>query len=340
MQLEILKPRTMMQSEDSPMSEHLADGNVRVSIEYVSLCGSDRKLFEGTYQGPHRYPIKFGHEWSGRVTMTAPGSRLKEGDLVTGDCSRYCGRCRECSVDLNTCHRIEKFGITVDGFSQSVVDVEERYLYRVPRTLPSALAAIVEPTAVAFRAVAPYADLGTEHGTLIVGAGQIGLAAGLILQSLGVHDITVCDESPERLVLAEEILGSVKTETATQMYAGLTYEEQSRSARYGFVFDATGSSSGLAHGLVRADYHGTIVTVGMLREPQVPLNLVTTKALHLNGSIGGSGAFPEVMNLMSQRSTTFNGLIGRQVTAARWREVFEGLSARARDQINFGGNDD
>ncbi|EPH06166.1 hypothetical protein HMPREF1531_00815 [Propionibacterium sp. oral taxon 192 str. F0372] len=336
--LEILKPGIVVLREDPSAKTAPGQESVRVAVEFVSLCGSDHKLFEGTYQGPHHYPITFGHEWSGRVIHAPAQSPFREGDLVTGDCSRYCGECRQCSVDPNTCRSVEKFGITVDGFSRSIVDISERYLYPVPDALPSALAAICEPTAVAYRAVAPHANLAAAHGALVVGAGHIGLAAVLVLQSFGVRDITVADTVPERLALSREILAGIRTESGIEIQPGDTYFSLKRCAQFGFIFDATGSSEGLAQALVRADFHGTVVTVGMLRQPKVPLDLVTTKALRLFGSIGGTGAFHEVMEIMLDHDAEFRRFIGRQVVPEEWQTVFVTRSTKVKDQIRFGGS--
>ena len=50
----------------------LGPDDVLVEVDRVTLCGSDHRLFDGTYGGPRRYPIRFGHEWSGRVVDTGP----------------------------------------------------------------------------------------------------------------------------------------------------------------------------------------------------------------------------------------------------------------------------
>ena len=73
---------------------------VVVKVCYITLCGSDIHLMNGTYNGPVNYPILFGHEWSGIVEKTGDNvTEFKTGDKVTGDCSRFCGECEFCRTD-------------------------------------------------------------------------------------------------------------------------------------------------------------------------------------------------------------------------------------------------
>ena len=105
-----------------------AEGEALLKMLYCGICGSDIHLFNGTYNGPHSYPMRFGHEWSGVVeAVGSEVTRVEVGDVVTGDCSRYCGACPSCEVDKNLCQHIEKFGITVDGASADYILRDEMY---------------------------------------------------------------------------------------------------------------------------------------------------------------------------------------------------------------------
>ena len=90
------------------------------------------------------------HEWSGVVeAVGSEVTRVEVGDVVTGDCSRYCGACPSCEVDKNLCQHIEKFGITVDGASADYILRDEMYLYRAPEGLDIKHLCLSEPVAVA-----------------------------------------------------------------------------------------------------------------------------------------------------------------------------------------------
>ena len=146
----------------------------------VGICGSDIHLYKGTYNGPQNYPILFGHEWSGIVEKTGDKvTKVKPGDKVTGDCSRYCGHCDNCSADRNLCRTIEKFGITIDGASAEYILRDERYLYRADPEADMALLALTEPIAVAKHLLEKILKLGSSYQgkrVLIYGGGAIGQA--------------------------------------------------------------------------------------------------------------------------------------------------------------------
>ena len=122
---------------------------VLIKVTNIGLCGSDIHLFKGTYSGPFKYPMLFGHEWSGIVSKVGSNvKKVKPGDKVTGDCSRYCGACELCGVDKNLCENIEKFGITIDGASAEYIIRKEKYIYKAPQDLDLDLICLSEPIAV------------------------------------------------------------------------------------------------------------------------------------------------------------------------------------------------
>ena len=83
----ILKEPKCVEAQEGP--KPVPQGReVLVRIRYVGICGSDIHLFNGTYNGPHSYPMRFGHEWSGVVEAVGSDvTRVEVGDVVTGDCS-------------------------------------------------------------------------------------------------------------------------------------------------------------------------------------------------------------------------------------------------------------
>ena len=42
-------------------------GQVLIRVDNFNLCGSDLRIYEGTYSAPVRYPLYVGHEWAGKV---------------------------------------------------------------------------------------------------------------------------------------------------------------------------------------------------------------------------------------------------------------------------------
>ena len=79
----ILKEPKCVEAQEGP--KPVPQGReVLVRIRYVGICGSDIHLFNGTYNGPHSYPMRFGHEWSGVVeAVGSEVTRVEVGDVVT-----------------------------------------------------------------------------------------------------------------------------------------------------------------------------------------------------------------------------------------------------------------
>ncbi len=278
---------------------------VLIRVDTITLCGSDLHLFDGTYNGPRNYPIRFGHEWSGTVVKTGPGvADLSAGDRVTGDCSRYCGSCDLCALDRNLCSRIEKFGITVDGASAEYVVRERKYLYRLPGDVASGLGSLAEPFAVSSNLLERIDRViaGGLAGkkVLVCGAGGIGLGALLLLKyRYGCAGVSVLEVSPFRLKTALA-LGASEDAGRAGGREGDNYADLYAGADYDAVVETTGNAGVFASAFGRVGPLGVVGCLGMMAEATIPQRLVVLKALTVVGSIGGTGRFPEVIDFLSR----------------------------------------
>jgi L-iditol 2-dehydrogenase len=64
-----------------------APGELLVKPAFVGVCGSDLELLDGNFEldFPVTYPVVVGHEWSGTVIATGPGTQdYAFGDLIVG----------------------------------------------------------------------------------------------------------------------------------------------------------------------------------------------------------------------------------------------------------------
>jgi L-iditol 2-dehydrogenase len=321
-----------------------AAGEVLVAVSRVSLCGSDYRLFTGAYGGPKTYPILFGHEWAGVVIDTGAGSRLPVGASVTGDCSRWCGRCDRCQVDRNLCRHIEKFGITTDGFSARYRLVEDRYLYHDERGLGADLLALTELFAVAAHGIRKVSDdLAAEPEALIVGAGPLGLATALLLRhEYGLRAVHLLESDPGKVEAVRARFPDFDFVAAADSPVDgreLTYGEISAIARYPLVFECCGSAAGLNTGILLAASAGRLVCFGLGRPGPVRTDLVVSKSLTLTGSIGGTGGFPDALDFLARHGQRAARMITHRFPSHRVGEAFETTledPSRIKVQIEFG----
>lgn len=316
--LTLLKPKRLEIASYEADLKPFKD-EVLVQVERVSLCGSDYKLFNGTYGGPSVYPIRFGHEWSGKAIAVGPQvNRIKIGDRVTGDCSNWCGNCPACFRDRNLCQDITKYGITKDGFSQQLKIVPAKYLYVANTSLSYSVIALSEPFAVALHAIHRLNDdtIAHSHGkTLIIGCGSLGIALYMLLKYryCWEKNLEIYDVLPERLFFLQKIFPNEKIghslKPKKDSKKEMTYKDLYSTSNYNLIFEATGKSNALQMAINLIEPRGTIVTLGMFSSNILDFRKIVLKALLVIGSIGGTGEFPEVLSFFKKNQDVISPLI-------------------------------
>ena len=302
---------------------------VLVRIHNVGICGSDIHLFRGSYNGPHSYPMKFGHEWSGVVEAVGPKvTKVQPGDLVTGDCSKYCGQCLSCQQDKNLCGHIEKFGITIDGASTEYILRDEIYLYKSPEGMDRQLLALTEPVAVAAHLLSkikrvlpkPFSQL----RVLVLGGGVIGMSALMLLRHMeGCEQAELYDLAQFRKDVAASEGAQIPEAEELQTGAGSgDYASMYAAAKYDVVLETTGVAPVFANALNLVRPGGVLGCVGMIAKVEIPQKLIVTKSLTVIGSIGGTGDFERAMEFLVKYPKSAEKLISHVFPITQAEEAF------------------
>lgn len=305
---------------------------VLIRIDNFNLCGSDLQIYQGTYSGPMRYPIYFGHEWAGRIEAIGPnvvGFNL--GDHVTGDCSLWCGTCSYCLQDKNLCEKIEKVGMTRDGASREFFLQEAKYVYPA-RQLDLIVLSLTEPLSVVCHAAsAGERMIGslTNRRILILGGGNMGLSLLMVLRKIyDCYNIELFDPISSRMGKATD-LGAKRPsdiEFITQnrsASAQLSYKDFYSDLAYDLVFESTGSKEAFAHALEIVKPLGGIVVIGFVPSSEANFKLITLKALKISGTIGGTGEFPKVLRAIEKDPEYFKKLITHRFHYLDYEKAFE-----------------
>jgi threonine dehydrogenase-like Zn-dependent dehydrogenase len=306
----------------------LGESDVLIKVKSIGICGSDIHLYHGTYSGPHKYPILFGHEWSGIVDQV--GSKVKnfkQGDKVTGDCSRYCNSCDYCKQDKNLCKSIEKFGITLDGASAEYIARDFNYLYKAPEDLDFDLICLSEPMAVAAHIVNKIMKLVERpKSTLILGGGPIGIAALMILKKHYKSDeIYLYDIDENRKQLANE-LGAKIPDDSMMQNSEIDWSDYSslyKNAYFDIVIETTGNEKAFQNALNFVKPLGIIGCIGMMPKANIIQKLIVMKALTIIGSIGGTGEFEFVLNFMKMNQDYVRNMISHSIPIQDFKEAFK-----------------
>ena len=281
-----------------------APGELLVQVAACGICGSDVHGYDGS-SGRRIPPIVMGHEAAGIVAATGPGvSAFRMGDRVTFDSTVYCGECPYClRGEMNLCDRRQVVGVSCgeyrrNGAFAEFVTVPQQIVHRLPASMSFAEAAMLEPVSVALHAVKVSEIRGGETA-LVIGAGMIGLLTLQAARAAGCSRVLIADVDATRLRLAES-LGA--TETLHLSGPELAREVLSRTGSgVDVALEAVGRDETIQTAIQSVRKGGTVTLVGNIT-PQVtlPLQVVVSRQLRLQGTAASSGEYPQAIDLISR----------------------------------------
>lgn len=184
-----------------------AAGEVLVTVERASVCGTDVHLYDWNPWAASRVrpPRVMGHEMGGVVAAVGDGTAsLAVGTRVAVESHVVCGHCPEClRGDFHVCADTRILGVDIDGVFAPRVAVPARNLWpAVPGAGPE-VAALMEPFGNAVHACSYGRLRGQTVG--VFGCGPIGCAAVAIARAENAARIVAVDRNPYRLELAERM---------------------------------------------------------------------------------------------------------------------------------------
>ena len=341
--LQISEPENLQLLEE-PITDFIEREYALVKICFVSLCGSDYKLYEGKYSAPNSYPIIFGHEWSGKILkINSKTSLFQEGDHVTGDCSKWCGSCVSCHDDKNVCLNIEKYGITINGYAKQLAMVPLKYIYKAPSSIPLQVLALTEPFAVALNAIKKIDfKKKSEKSYLILGVGNIGIAIYMLLKYMfGIDDCAVCDVNTYKIEQLMEIMYGDEIKIFQPQNNNENkgnYKSMYTGSEFDTIFEVTGNSKVLKKTLKWIKPMGHIITLGFYSDTEINFNPLVVKNISIQGSIGGTGSFTDVIKFMQSYSDRIQKIISYTYPLIDCNKAFDYAKAKKKfikQQINM-----
>jgi 2-desacetyl-2-hydroxyethyl bacteriochlorophyllide A dehydrogenase len=285
----------------------LGDGDVRIAVEAVGICGSDVALWSGTH--PYAtYPVVPGHELGGRVLEVGAGAGFEPGQPVTVRPILTCGRCPACRERrLNHCPEVRVLGVHLDGGMADEIVVPQGTVFLVPPDVGSERAAMVEPMAVAVH-VCHRAGLRRGETLAILGTGVIGLLALEVARAWEAGAVLGIDREPSRLALAAKAGADqvVDNRSVDAAEAGRALCPDG----FDVVLDLVGVEATLKTALDLARRGGTIVQVALPHGP-VPIDFEPfyRKELTLRATRLYADDFAEAVPLVAERRAAIDRLI-------------------------------
>ncbi|MCU1357905.1 MAG: alcohol dehydrogenase [Acidimicrobiales bacterium] len=242
-------------------------GEVLLRVTGCGICGSD--LHVASQMAPPGMVL--GHEIAGTIEELGPSvdaDRWKPGTVVAARPFAGCGHCAQCVRGrADHCMEFALVGMARPGGFAELTTVRADELFALPASIPAIEQALVEPLAIARRAVRRAALVPTDT-VAILGAGPIGLAIAAWVRHLGVERILVSDPAPIRRDLA----GRLGASTILDPSAGPI--EPGVFEAFGWdgptvVFECTGRPGLIRQAMDLTVVEGRVVVVGVCLQDDV-----------------------------------------------------------------------
>ncbi len=284
-----------------PLPEVAKDA-LLLKVEAALICGSDGHFIKFS---PDR-PFCLGHEFAGRIVEMGAeandaihcfGGPMRIGDRIVVYPHITCGKCENCLTYgdgvCGVCDRDFLYGGPdlsgmndpvlnthpeegphfKGGFGQYVYIFPNTYAWKLPEKMPSKIAALMDPLAVAMRAVEMamteaavlQEGISTNTRALVIGAGPIGILAGMILRTMGVEQLIITDQVQKKLNMAKEISGADEVLNLSGMSSAERIERVRAVTGGGpsLVLQCANHRSATLEGLKMVRKLGTFIEVGM-----------------------------------------------------------------------------
>ena len=291
----------------------IGEDEVLIRVEACGICGSDVHGYDGS-SGRRIPPIVMGHEAAGTIVEVGSGVRgLHQGDRVTLDSTVYCGQCANClRGQMNLCDQRQVLGVSCGEYRRAgafaeYVAAPARIVHKLPDSISFPEASMLEAVAVAMHAVS-LAETPPDSAALVIGAGTIGLLILQALRATGCSSVFITDVDSTRLKLAKE-LGATETILAdADTLARIS--SLTGGAGVDVALEAVGRTETIKTAIQCVRKGGTVVLVGNISpEVAIPLQVVVSRQIRLQGSCASSGEYPRAIELMAKGAINVKPLI-------------------------------
>ena len=292
---------------DVPVPQPRA-GEVLIRLGAAGICGSDMHYYFHGGVGSFRIrePLTPGHEASGVVSAVGAGvSRVKPGDRIAVNPSRWCGQCAACREGReNLCTNMQFLGSAsvfphMQGMFCEYFVMPERHCVPVTSDVSLEEIAMSEPLSVALHSATRAGNLLGKR-VLITGSGTIGCMMVLAARLGGAAHIAITDVVDHPLAVARQV-GADQTVRSDQLPEGTALSEA--IGETDVAFEVSGAASALAAALQTVRRGGVVVQVGTLPAEGMFLmaNQIMARELDVRGSFRFGNVFDHAVGAIAQR---------------------------------------
>lgn len=179
----------------------------------------------------------------------------------------YCNSCSRCSKgSTHGCTTLGFKGLNSGGGFSEFVAVDAKLCYPLPDKVDLSLAALIEPLAVAWHAVA-LCDISEweNKSALILGGGPIGIACAIVLRARGCKQIFISEPTSTRAEQNRTVSDAVFNPIIDNV--GDKCRELTSSEGVDVAFDCAGVQKGFDAGMDALRHRGLYMNVAAWGTP-------------------------------------------------------------------------
>ena len=247
-----------------------------VRVTRTAICGTDLHAYRGELPGFATGSI-LGHEFTGVVVEAGPAVAYRPGQRVVASDLVACGRCPLCARGWHyQCPEATLFGYSsvvgrpLDGGQAEYVRVPfaDVVLWPCPEDLTDEQILFTGDILATGYVAADRAGVTPGDVVVVIGAGPVGIMAGLCAQAHGAATVIAADPSPARQAAAEACgLIAVPPAALPDAVARLARGHGVRA-----VIEAVGTDNALALAMATVTARGTVLAVGAHHSRAAPLD--------------------------------------------------------------------
>lgn len=190
-------------------------------------------------------------------------------------------------------------------------------------------AALVEPLTISLHGI-HRGNLKSGEFCVIIGAGAIGILAGMTAQLYGAHAILI-DLVQERLDLAQTLgieytINSAR-ENPLEIISQITNGEMAQQ-----VMECSGAAGAIRATLDYVSHAGRITFTGWPKEEiMLPTGMITQKEIDIRGARTSAGEFEEALQLIYTKKVPARSLLTKVISLDEAPETIRNIAQNPQD---------
>lgn len=312
---------------------------VLVKVKACGVCGSDLHLIlHGKLKAKH-YPCVPGHEASGVIHSIGDScTKFKVGDRVVIAAGTSCGTCEHClNGKENLCNEIGVLGFNQNGAYAEFIAIEERYLHKLPDSIPFSEGAILaDAVSTPYFALKNIGELKPGEDVCIIGCGGLGIHGVVLAKALGANKIIAVDIDAGSLENASFYGATHLIHLTSQQNLGKILKEG--NLEVDLLADFTGVMENIENGLRAVRRGGRIVLVGIGRKPlsiSMPFFMIE-RQISIRGSYGSDrSAIPDLIQLYESGKISLKKSITSIHPLEEVNDCLHNLESKKNNPIRF-----